>query len=359
MATEPLNSTTPASTVPVALPAEENKGRVLAELSTEELLQPQCQVSKRLGRAFLGAGQYESEKALGTALEEALKALPEVPSAYKPTGETTVAATLLMLLVSPVVLLALAAVCGGICLGWAYLEGLASPEPLSSTSRLLGIASLAVNLGLVVLMVVIPSFCFGALSKWFKNRNPVLPAVLAGLIELVVAVGLFFPIWKGETLAPTHLTFVFIPIRWVLIAIGGLLVPLVGALAVHAKVASQKFCEQSGCCLRRMRRVKLAFDWAENALALLQRREYIRAVRVPKAELAEVEQKHWAELSLWWAPQAATAFLELEMRFHGKTQPKVLGSGQVKDKTKEWLAFSVQLDQLQAGALAQEVAPEA
>jgi len=92
---------------------------------------------------------------------------------------------------------------------------------------------------------------------------------LTGAIDLLVAVVLFVPIWKGETLAPTHLTFLFIPVRWVLILVGGLIVPLVGAAAAHG------------------------------ALALLRRGEYVLAGRLPPVGEKEARQKHWAEITLW------------------------------------------------------------
>jgi hypothetical protein len=193
------------------------------------------------------------------------------------------------------------------------------------------------------------------LSKWFKNRNPLLPAVLTGIIDLLAAIGLFVPIWHGETLAPTHLSFMFIPIRWVLICVGGAVVPIAGAVVVYDKISKQKFCEETGCFLKRFGQVRMPFDLAENALALLQRGEYLAGVRLTRLTDAEAKEKHWAVISLWWREQAATAYLELELRFHGKSKPqKALTTEQSKDKTKEWLGFSVRLDRPQAEVLAQE-----
>jgi hypothetical protein len=332
--------------------SEENAKRVIDGLSAEELGRSACCVSSRLGRSFAGRTEYEGEKALDSAIAEAQRALPEMPSAYKPTGKTTVAATLLMLATAPLVLLLLLAICVGLCWGFDTLLGQWSPDPSYSHRRGAGLLSLLLDLVLVVLMVALPMVCFGALSKWFKNRKPIIPALLTGAIDLIVAVVLFVPIWGGETLAPTHLTFLFIPVRWILIGVGGLVVPFVGAAAVYGQVAGQKFCEETGRYLRRMRQVRLAFDFGENALALLRRGEYVAAARLPQADQDSLKHKHWATLSLWGHEQAATAFLELDLRFHGKSKPqKKLTLEEAKDKTKEWLAFSVQLTRSQADSV--------
>jgi hypothetical protein len=324
-------------------------------LSTEELSRPTVSISAKLGRSFAGRIDYPSELALNAAMEEAQRALPQVPSAYKATGKTTALATLVMVLSAPLVLIVLLGICGALCWGWVYLLSSFSSDSSYGQSRLAGLFSLGVDLALVVLMVVIPMASFGLLSKWFKNRNPLIPAILTGLVDLLVAIALFMPVWKGETLAPTHLTFLFIPIRWVLIVIGGLLVPFIGAVMVYGKVSEQKFCEETGCFLKRFGEIRIAFDLAENSLALLTRKEYLAAVRMPRLPEAESKQKHWAGISLWWREQAATAFLELNLRFHGKSQPeKKVTAQQAKDKTKEWLAFSVQLDRAQAEILGGE-----
>jgi hypothetical protein len=335
--------------------AEQNEATargIIQHLSSEDLGRAACCASTRVGRGFTGRTQYESEKALDAALVEARRALPEAPSAYKPTGRTTVAATVLMVAAAPLVLLLLLALCVALCWGFDSLVSHWTRDGSYSERRGMGVVSLFLDLVLVVVMVALPMVCFGALSKWFKNRKPLIPAVLTGLIDLCVAITLFAPIWKGETLAPTHLTFLFIPVRWLLIGVGGLVVPVLGALAVYGQVAGQKFCEETGRYLRRMRQVKLSFDFGENALELLRRGEYVAATRLPAAEPEALKQKHWSALSLWGHEQAATAFLELDMRFHGKSKPqKKLTLEEAKDKSKEWLAFSAQLTRSQAESL--------
>src|SRR6266478_2208980 len=143
--------------------AEERITTTIEQIPTEELSRPSCCVSSRTGRAFAGRMDYEGEKALDAALQEAERALPKVSSAYKPTGKTTVTAALLMLVATPLVLLVLIGICGALCWGWLALASKFSSDQSYSQSRLLGLLSLLLDLALVVLMVVIPMGCFGAL----------------------------------------------------------------------------------------------------------------------------------------------------------------------------------------------------
>lgn len=59
-------------------------------------------LSSRRKRAFVGTAAYPTSEKLEAALGEAKQALPEVESAYKPSGRTTVAAVLAFLVVTPI-----------------------------------------------------------------------------------------------------------------------------------------------------------------------------------------------------------------------------------------------------------------
>ena len=227
-------------------------GLAVQELSVAELQNPESCLSLLQARPFAGTTEFASEAALSQALAAAQATMPAATSAYKPTGKTTVSALVLMALSSPVVLTLLVVLCGGICTGFAFLDSWIHSTFGPSSSRLSGALCLGVDLGLVVLMVVVPMWSFGLLSKWCKNRNPLIPAILTGVIDFLAAIALFFPLWKGETLAPTHLTYMFIPVRWVLIVVGTALVPFIGAFFAHGHVKSQKFCEETGHPLGRV-----------------------------------------------------------------------------------------------------------
>jgi len=335
---------------PAAGPSPSAGGVVLSAEEVRALADPNRPLSAQQQRPFVGQTDYEGEAALDAAIAAAKECMPEAESAYKPSGKSTASATFAMLVISPLILLLLLIACGGIAVGFALLVG--GGEADSHTdSRLLGLGSLLVDVILVVLMFWLPIKTYAVLGKWLKNRNPTLPALLSGGVTFLVGIVLFVPIWGGETLAPTHLTLLFIPIRWVLIILGALVVPFLVAVVTYGTIAGQKFCEITGVFLRPVATIPVHFDFAENALALLKGGAYDAVTRLPRTD--DPKAKHCGEIVLWWEDSAQTAFLEMTVHFHGKSKPKKkkVTLEESKDKTTEWLAFSTRLTRTEAEAL--------
>ena len=159
---------------------DEAKEKLLATLSTEELASPSCRVSERLGRKFSSRTEYENKEVLNAAIDEAQKVFPVATDAYKPSGNTTALAVFLMVLAAPLLLVLMTGISFGLCWGWEWLE--MHVELFSKSSRLMGLGSIFLDLILVILMVAIPTMCYQATSKMSKNRNPLIPAVLTGLL---------------------------------------------------------------------------------------------------------------------------------------------------------------------------------
>jgi len=210
---------------------------------------------------------------------------------------------------------------------------------------------LLVDLLLMVLMVVIPMVCYGRLSRWFKNRNPVLPAVLTAVIEFVTAVLLFAPIWKGESLAPVHLTFVFIPVRWIFVIVGCLLVPLIGAVRRRRPGLRAKI-------LRGDRPLPQSIRGSENSIRFRRERSDALAARrvcrdgpVAEVDALEAKQKHDAALSC-----GGTRWQERHSGVGPSVLRKISDSGRsqqgARDKPKKWDRFFSPLTAAQAAALA-------
>jgi hypothetical protein len=351
---ESLELPTQNTVAPIMLSADFVAKKLAEDMSTGELAQRSGSISLQANRAFAGRTEYENVEDMDGALKEAERALPTVSSAYKPSGRTTVSATLFMLLSAPVIFLILVVLCGGLSWASVKLELLFSSEALAGNSRINGIFSLLINLVLMVLIVVVPMGCYGPLSRWFKNRNPVLPAFLTGVITFTASIVIFAPIWRGESIAPIHLSFALIPIRWILVVIGCVFVPFVSALVVATQIANQKFCEETGHYLKRSAEIKVPFDFAENALALLRRGEYAALARLPRITPLESKKKHDGCIVLWWHERAAAAFLELDLQFFGKYPIRVNLTKGERAKVKPWRCFSVRLDAVQAAALSRD-----
>ena len=334
---------------------DEAKAKLLAGLSAEEL--SSARVSERLGRKFSAATEYASKEMLTAAFDEVTKVFPVAKTAYKPSGKTTPLAVFLLIAAAPVLLALMTALAFGLCWGFSALAAAigSRPDPTYMDRSTMGKVDILLDLILVIGMTIIPLMSYGFLSKLTKNRNPIIPAILTGVVNVILAVILFVPIWHGETLAPTHISFFFIPVRWVLILIGGVLAPIIGVIAVHHAVSNQRFCESSGRYLKKFRQTGVSMDYAENALPLLSRGEYVRSVHLPKATPEQLKAKHVAEISLWWHEQARIAFLELEIKFHGKLAAPKAGKREDFKKEKNWLAYSTELHSGHAEVLAREM----
>jgi hypothetical protein len=292
------------------------------QLTLEELVNPDCCLSQIRDRAFYRQREYESAEASDLAIAAAKTALPQVTSAYISSGKTNPVAVVILLVATPILFGIVFFISWTLCTLYTSLEGARNTED--------------------------PFLAFTSLSRLTKNRNPWLPSILTGISSAVIAILLFFPIWNGETLAPTDLTIIFIPIRWLLIAIGGILAPLFSAAIVFSGVADLKFCEQSKVFLKEFRVLNLDFDFGENALEILQRGEYEAVAKLSKANDGRYPA-HTAHAILWWDESAKTAFLELTMKFQGKFHD----GKEMTEKKEDWLVFSVLLDRDRAQSIGQ------
>lgn len=303
-----------------------------------QLLDRDSCLSIQRNRAFAERIDYDTPDALHAALKDAQEDLPPVESAYKCSGKTTLLSMATLLLITPLLIAALTIFCGGICFGFMLLEANVHTGGVTTPSRFFGILSIVLDLVLVMTLIVVPAKTFKLLSRATKNRNAMLPSILTGLSILVISILLFMPIWHGATLAPTDLSFLYIPIRWVLILIGVLIIPLVAAITVYMAVAEQKYCEESGEFLEPNWNLAIDFDYAENALELLKKREYTALVQLPQPSNQHPKRK--AQIVLWSQERATRAFMEMTVFFYGKTTEKDGIKKTEKEKEHEWLVFS-------------------
>jgi hypothetical protein len=318
------------------------------QLTLEELVNPDCCLSQSRDRAFYQQREYASAEASDLAIAAAKTALPQATSAYISSGKTNPVAVVILLVATPILFGIILYISWLLCLGYSGIEGNLNAGDSRGASRVFGWGAIILDIVLVAIMSIAPFLAFTSLSRIVKNRNPWLPTILTGISSAVIAIVLFFPIWNGETLAPTDLTIVFIPIRWLLIAIGGILAPLFSAAIVFSGVADLKFCEQSKVFLKEFRVLNLDFDFGENALEILQRGEYEAVAKLPKANDGRYPA-HTAHAILWWDESAKTAFLELTMKFQGKFHD----GKEMTEKKEDWLVFSVLLDRDRAQSIGQ------
>jgi hypothetical protein len=319
-----------------------------AQLTLEELVSPNFCLSGSNNRAFFQQREYASEEAYARSLAAAKSVFPPATTAYVASGKTNPVAVVVLLFATPILFGIIFYISWLLCLGYNGMDGNLNTADSHGVSRFLGLVGIGLDILLVAIMSIVPFLAFTSLSRLTKNRNPWLPSILTGISSAAIASLLFFPIWHGQTLAPTDLTFVFIPIRWILIPIGGILAPLFSAFIVFSGIADLKFCEQSNVFLKEYRVLDLDFDFGENALEILRRDEYEKIAKLPKANDGRYPA-HAAHSILWWEDSAKTACLELTMKFQGKFQD----GKEMTEKKEEWLAFSALLDRDRAKSIDQ------
>lgn len=322
----------------------------LVAMSANDLLKPDNSLSVLQQRLFAGRTETDIVETASQEIEAAKAVLPEVPSAYVPSGRTTFLAVTSMLLACPVLLIVLLVVCGGLCFGYELLGEKIAEAGGNKGPQLLGLLGIVLNFVIMFLLCWIPKVVFGGLSRLFKNRNPTIAAVLVGMTTLLAAVLLFAPLFGGHSVAPSDITFLFIPMKWVIILVGGLLSPLFAALAVANKISSQKFCEVDNVYLKPTTYF-VPFDFAENALELLKRNELGALARLPRATANK--PKHAVRVTLWSHEVASTSILELEACYAAR-EPK--GNQPAEAKTESWLFFSQCVDSTTAHEMRKDAA---
>jgi hypothetical protein len=317
-----------------------------ADLTLEELISPDFCLSRSHDRAFFQQREYASAEEYDRSLAAAKTALPPATTAYNASGKTNPLAAIVLLVATPILFGIILYISGLLCIWYSEMDGNLNTTDSHGVNRFLGLVGIILDLLLVAMMSIAPFLAFTSLSKLTKNRNPWLPSILTGISSAAIAILLFLPIWNGETFAPTDLTLIFIPIRWVLIPIGGILAPLFSAAIVFSGVADLKFCEQSNVFLKEFRVLALDFDFGENALEILRRGEYETVAKLPKANDGRYPE-HAAHTILWWDESAKTAFLELTMKFQGKFHD----GKEITEKKEEWLVFSALLERDRAQSI--------
>jgi hypothetical protein len=304
------------------------------KFAAQDLIKPDNCLSAIRQRRFFQKQSFATKDEAKAVLTDAKSVIPETKSAYIASGRTTVSSVIGILLLSPVILVLIIALIFGIGYIDSWLSGSLSSSSYS-TRRHLGTLALILDLLIVVVMVIIPAFSFRLVSIAFKNRNRKIPSIAAYIVTLVAALFAFLPIWNGSTIAPVDITFFFIPVRWLFIIIGILLVPFVTSIIVSDSISNLKFCEETGVFLKNTRTKYLDFDYIENALELLKMKQYSRILSLSESS----GKSHCGRMRLFSHRMANCAYLDIEACFSGKG-----GQGNSSfNENATWLVFSEKL----------------
>ena len=269
---------------------------------------------------------FASAEVMESAFTRLKQTIPEIPSAYNASWKTTVSAILVMVACTIPIGLILLAITGGLSLAYDYAWSLISSDQ-NSVQRLFGLLAFLVDGVILIAMGWLPVVFFKRLSIISKNRNALLASLLAGVISCAVSAVLFLPIFDGQTLAPTDLEFIVIPVQWVLIPLGLLLAPLISVAMVYDAVGNLKFCEEARVFLKPTRNITMCFDAAGGVLPLLRNGNLAAA-----CAMSPEPAKHGARLEVLGHPKTALQYVEMFLVFDGKAGDKT--------KSETWRVFS-------------------
>ena len=304
---------------------------------------------------------YETKDAAAASLAATKQKIATVEDVYKPSGKVPWAGKLGLLFVTPVALV-LTMVLGVLpTLGYRWLINAIAPMGLPTgrvgmqAGLVMAIVVLVVLGVTAALLVVVPTFCLAGVGKLTKCRNAFWPTLLALLTVLPACVVLFWPglLLIGTTLAPTGLTFLFIPVKWPLILIGLIGVPLVTASATYGAVRGRKFCEKSNVFLKPMRTVFFPLKDLPQVEQALDASDFVTLRRL----MIDANQGHTTRVQLWWHPKAETAYLQMDASFRGKYYKidNKEGKQEAKYVQEEWLVRSQELTSSDAQRFLEEL----
>ncbi|MDQ3037633.1 MAG: hypothetical protein M3Y87_34890 [Myxococcota bacterium] len=293
-----------------------------------------------------GADHYESELK---------RRVPEVPSAYVPSGRmgatalpwlalgaalgvpagaaaTGIAGAITLLLFTVMgAVIALVAACGWVVCMTVVIE--------------LGIALIGSAITFAVAGLV-PGWIVAAMGKRGLNRSPwaaALFAVPSAVLALAIALAVpyvataFVPVpLDPDELSVAGALHTFFGTSWVhlvVILIGVVITIAAAALFAHSEVGAQKFCER---CQRYMDRVPLPGVSFDRALWMFERLRAGAAREVPP-HLAGVTGELDVEPELHRCAGCAGGFFEA--RAHARTE-WVTSKGDKDDRHSDWICFS-------------------
>lgn len=298
--------------------------------------------------------EYEYEEDLQRDLDSIKKDFQKVESAYKPSGLAPTVSKVLMLLASPVVTLVIFAVIYLTILFMVQaIEETAGPHIVySGVDRFIKAWQLrrlswglyfisTLYLGLFIMAV--PAWLYAQIGKILKIRKAAWSVLLTGMTAFAAGIIFFWPIWHGQTLVPSQFKLLGIPLKWTVVLFSGVFAPILSMGAAFWMFEKSRFCEITGKALKRMRRLRLSLDRAEEVRSLLNARQYAKLSTFQKISKKEAKNKSHISIVLWAYPKAQTGYLEAEFMFKTFYKPDKKSVPQRKEES--WLIHSGKLAQ--------------
>ena len=241
-------------------------------------------------------------------------------SRYMPSGETPPASIALLIPLSLLVAGVCYAVARPICLLFYELVGDSGGGGGTAFNRWnegrwIALGIIVVN-GIVLTVIAYATiFSFKLVAYLTKLRNPKIGKRFAFFSVFVVCAVLYLPLFGGHSLAPTDITILFIPVRWVLMILGCLVVPLIVSYAVEDELLEMKFCEKTGYFLKKVAHVTLTWEQGKCLIQVLQDKQYDLLPGLLNSQWNGKAEFRSVTFTLFGHPKAEVAYVDVVAKF--------------------------------------------
>jgi len=263
--------------------------------------------------------------------------IPQSKICYTPSGITPVSSIILLLLLS----LAVSAI--GYSFGrficHFYYDAVGNTGFTSGTmleqfkhGRDIALGALLVNFVIFIVIGYTVMFSYKFVAQITKLRNPKIGQIFAFFSVFIVCAALYLPLYGGYSLAPTDLTFFLIPVRWLLMIIGVLILPLILSFTVRGTLISMKFCEATNKTLKKVAIGVVSWSQGIELIQLLNNKQYDSLSNILFNQNNKSD-KPVLIFTLFGHPEATSAFIDVEAKFE-----KLIGSS-YNETTTTWIVY--------------------
>ena len=255
---------------------------------------------------------------------------------YTPSGQTPPVSIAMLIPLSLLVVVVCYAAARLICN--IFWQGIGESDGAISFNegRFIALIMLLINFLIVTFIAVITTFSFKLLAYITKLRNPYVGMGFSFFSVLVVCAALYLPLHDGHSLAPTDFTIFSISVRWILMFVGCLVLPLIVSLIVAGTLHKMKFCEETGKFLKKVAEAHLSWANGKEFIQALAAKDYSKLTQYVSPQMKPGVP--YMVFRLFGHPKAQDAFVDVEATYEA-----IIGRASNKT-TKTWLAYHEKLN---------------
>jgi len=298
---------------------------------------------------------FQNEEQVTQIIEVLQSSFPQKEDAYVPSGKTSFFAFLILcfgflltVVLGSILDFGLAMIDGWVdelIIGWFGYEG-AQQLFSSEIGIIFFLFSIAISALIAAVNCLLPTIMSSQIGTWGKNRNTFLAGIFSFASSAVLSAIFFLPWVDGDTLAPTNFEFFFIPLNWVFIFLGLIVLPIITVVINVEAVKAQRFCEKTEIYLAESIFKVLPIAMTANLIQMFENQNWSEIAQLV-VETPPSEEDSQVSMILFSEDNAETAFVNIKFKAVGiyiKDPEKEVNSENIDKKEEQWLLQSIQID---------------